>query len=187
VGEAQILQLTFPQVGDYAVCLYYGNDPEGPPAGADQKTVTVVASIDTDGDGIDDASDNCPAIANPGQEDHDGDGVGDACDLPGMHVTQITVAGKAGRTSYTLSGEVNILSGTQTPVNKAMVRATWSNGQVLGTQTVVTGRFGVAKFTLRGAVLSPGTYKLCIDDVTKVGMDYWASDNHVTCGQVTVP
>ena len=35
---------------------------------------------DEDGDGIDDACDGCPGIANPGQEDRDGDGVGDRCD-----------------------------------------------------------------------------------------------------------
>ena len=37
---------------------------------------------DADADGVPDASDNCPNVANADQADADGDGVGDACDEP---------------------------------------------------------------------------------------------------------
>ena len=39
---------------------------------------TTVA--DSDGDGVPDIDDNCPAVFNPDQSDVDGDGVGDLCD-----------------------------------------------------------------------------------------------------------
>lgn len=42
-------------------------------------TVTTVQP-DTDGDGVSDATDNCPSTDNPDQADFDGDGIGDVCD-----------------------------------------------------------------------------------------------------------
>lgn len=40
----------------------------------------AAGSVDSDGDGVCDAADDCDALANPGQLDSDGDGAGDACD-----------------------------------------------------------------------------------------------------------
>ena len=43
---------------------------------------TTATSADRDGDGVADAVDNCPFVANPDQADADGDGYGDACYAP---------------------------------------------------------------------------------------------------------
>ncbi len=40
------------------------------------------ATLDSDGDGVLNAADNCPYTFNPDQSDQDGDGVGDVCEDP---------------------------------------------------------------------------------------------------------
>ncbi|HEX5064168.1 MAG TPA: thrombospondin type 3 repeat-containing protein [Kofleriaceae bacterium] len=47
---------------------------------ADMSTTDMMTTLDSDGDGVLDAVDNCPTIANTDQRDHDGDLHGDACD-----------------------------------------------------------------------------------------------------------
>ena len=42
---------------------------------------SAIDDADTDGDGVADAIDDCPLVADPAQADGDGDGVGQACDV----------------------------------------------------------------------------------------------------------
>ena len=57
-------------VGDYVV----------PRTGVVTIATAVTPPVDTDGDGVNDAIDNCLADTNPQQIDSNGDGIGNVCD-----------------------------------------------------------------------------------------------------------
>jgi formylglycine-generating enzyme required for sulfatase activity len=64
-----------------------------------------VLAQDADGDGVPDASDNCPLVANPNQADCDGNGVGDACQSSVTRSTgNMGAIGAGVTTAGTLSG-----------------------------------------------------------------------------------
>lgn len=46
------------------------------------EAMASAATVDSDGDGISNAFDNCPAVANAAQADSDGNGIGDVCEPP---------------------------------------------------------------------------------------------------------
>jgi len=70
---------------------------------------------DSDGDGIPDDADNCPAVANPDQADSDGNGTGDACDTPpllsiALAGTNVVLSWPAPSLCYRLYSASNISS-----------------------------------------------------------------------------
>ncbi|HWN67080.1 MAG TPA: hypothetical protein VNM90_05540, partial [Haliangium sp.] len=80
-------------------------------------TQTFCSGDDTDGDGLVDVCDNCPAVANEDQADGNGDGAGDACQ-PTIDVVSVGPFGDSLVSSILiedpngdpLSGEVEILT-----------------------------------------------------------------------------
>ncbi len=68
-GTYQYVRMSVPA----SACPSVGDDNE-------VDAIEVFAPPDADGDGVTDASDNCPAAANPDQADADGDGTGNVCD-----------------------------------------------------------------------------------------------------------
>jgi hypothetical protein len=83
--------------------------------------VVIEAPKDTDKDGIRDAVDNCPEVANVNQADDDGDKVGDACDIlpPG---DAPVVAGTNAQVTA-ISGDVFIKLPKGAKVSRAYARA----------------------------------------------------------------
>ena len=76
VGICAFLLLTF-TMNSYAQTT--GSTTE-PGVKAETSNPSLMVMVDSDGDGIDDAVDNCPNIPNPTQIDMDLDGVGNKCD-----------------------------------------------------------------------------------------------------------
>jgi hypothetical protein len=89
-GVARPVQPLSAYAGDFASTDAAGRAPwqvivRNPSGGTPVQPLSAtvhltLATCDSDGDGVPEASDNCPSVANPDQTNWDGDGLGNACD-----------------------------------------------------------------------------------------------------------
>lgn len=115
--------------------------------------VTSVAVADQDGDGIPDATDNCPTVSNPDQADANHNGVGDACES----APTVTIAPA---TSTVASGASITFTATAQDADNALNTLTYEwrvNGIVQqgAAGTTFTSTF-TANATVRVTVKDPG-------------------------------
>ncbi len=108
--------------------------------------------IDRDEDGVLDADDNCPAVANPGQADSDSDGIGNVCDPD-----TVTLCGPAPEADGVChlagsggAGKQQVQLKDKTPDSKDQFKWKWKKGDAVGT----------ADF--RDPLASTNTMRVCI-------------------------
>jgi uncharacterized protein YodC (DUF2158 family) len=136
--------------------------------------------LDSDADGIPDASDNCPTTPNPGQADADGDGRGDACDaytfggfLAPVDNPPVVNMGRAGRTypvkwhiTDANGNEVTSLSAVSSIKHKPVTCGSFSGDPTDALETTATGGTGLSyngHYTYNWTTPSqPGCYELYV-------------------------
>lgn len=108
VLDAQAGTITFTPAAGFSGVAFFDYTVSDGQGGNAIGAVAVTVEPDVDGDGIVDASDNCPADANPNQTDTDGDSIGNVCDP-----VQLTLTSIAGEDGWVLeSGENTNVGGS---------------------------------------------------------------------------
>jgi UDP-3-O-[3-hydroxymyristoyl] glucosamine N-acyltransferase len=98
---------------------------------------TVAWAQDADADGVPDASDNCPGMANPGQQNGNADAAGDAC----AHPTATVASGVTWGAGAYVGGRANVGTGVSLGANVEIARrASIGAGANLGAGTKVGSR-----------------------------------------------
>lgn len=121
--------------------------PTGIQAANPSAGLLLIAASDEDGDGIDRLRDNCPSVANPGQEDMNGDGAGDACQ-PGAILGPVVVAARA------IGDDTGTAPASTVPVLAASAAVADPDGEALHGRVIVSRRETRA-VTLLDAAASP--------------------------------
>ena len=147
-----------------------GTEPDGTGPGTTASPTTTPGADppapDSDGDGVADATDNCPGSQNSNQSDGDGDGIGDACDAPPTTTAPPTTQGEA-----PLSLQLVSCSGGQTL--NIRVDASAGNGFRRNIQSV-----SVSRQNNEGAYTAPWSLQWIGEDTAE--HDEWSTQNQVT-------
>ena len=139
--------------------------------------------VDADGDGVPDSTDNCPVIANPGQEDADNDGMGNACDSDddndglddsyelsiGTNPLLVDTDSDGFGDGLEDANGSNPLSTTSTP----------ANGDINENGTVDAGDFLLATRIVTG-LLTPNPQQVLRGDIFPVGGGIPVPDGNIT-------
>jgi hypothetical protein len=121
-------------------------------------TPCIPAGHDEDGDGVDDACDVCPHVADPAQTDTDGDGVGDACDpnptTPIDHIaffdpfTSQRSEWKFSNAPFTYTGDAVAFDAIGGQGNASLAIATAEDAYSFGGQVVSVGTSGAQQVAI---------------------------------------
>jgi hypothetical protein len=151
-------------------------------------TIHVIASstpppADADGDGVPDASDNCPSVSNADQADADSDGLGNACDSNSYAPAVSTAAANA-------TGNEGDQLGTSGTFSDGDGNNTLSISKVSGAGTVTDNGDGTWSWSHTPADQGSGTVVVQASDGEHAdatdSFDWSASNVAPTVGNLTV-
>jgi len=154
------------EISDLAAGRYYFRVTEfGDNAEIENYTVALFvtshdqcADGDADADGICDAVDNCPEVANSSQSDSNADGIGDACD-DGGGSDEITVRVSATDPDWQTTG-IRVTRGEAVTFSATGTIVHWKSGD--GSQEETCGPDGIEGTTNEDVYLAPGLRKMAL-------------------------